>query len=264
MNKITNLKDIQKIELEILKYFDTFCRENELKYFLAGGTLLGAVRHSGFIPWDDDIDIAMPREDYDKLLTIKKNISSDYKLFSYNLEENYYQNFYKLVDTRTYIEEEGENIVDYGLFIDIFPIDGLGKSKLLANLRARRIVFLNRRKHDVDYGIEKNFHGIKRLIQNYYFKIGSEEIYKRIMKIATKHSLSDSRYVGSIVGGAKGIKEVFLKEIYTGYIDMKFECYIFKGMKYYDAYLTRMYGDYMVLPDKSDQISNHSFEAWKK
>lgn len=119
------LREIQEIELNILSDIDRFCRENGIRYSLDGGTLLGAVRHHGFIPWDDDIDIIMPREDYDRFLKSYQSKNGQYRLYTKDTIPAYRtQMFAKVIDTQTIANEELYQQQDaYGLWVDIFPAD---------------------------------------------------------------------------------------------------------------------------------------------
>ncbi len=115
----------------MLQEIDKICRHYHIRYYLAGGTLLGAVRHQGFIPWDDDIDIAMPREDYEQFIKIMSHKKHPiYKLLAIECTKGYPYTFAKVVDTRTrLVEEIGKDLHQMGVFIDIFPIDGMGNQK---------------------------------------------------------------------------------------------------------------------------------------
>lgn len=120
--KELTLDEMKAVELGILKKFDSICKENGLEYSLAYGTMLGAIRHKGFIPWDDDIDVFMKREDYEKLLKLKYD-DGDFEIKSYRYSKNYYFLYSKMVDKRTYICEDWRAEKDMGLFVDIFPLD---------------------------------------------------------------------------------------------------------------------------------------------
>lgn len=261
MKKIESIKEIQKIGLEELKYFDKVCKENDFKYFLAGGTLLGAVRHKGFIPWDDDIDIAMPRDDYDKF--IKLRLEGKYKIVSIEKNKDYVWSWAKVIDTSTYVKEKQvENIAEYGIFIDIFPLDGLGNNIFIASIIEFIIRFLRGR-----LGIIVNGNGnynsfLKNIIHKHYTKMGKDKVYNKILKYATKHNFYKSKYVGSVVGGAKGQKEIFDFKTYSETVDMPFENLTLKGMKYYDKYLTRMYRNYMEIPPEDKRGSCHTIECY--
>lgn len=130
MKKIETIDEIHKIELEILIAFDEFCKEHNLRYSLGAGTLLGAVRHKGFIPWDDDIDLFMLRSEYDSMLEIAKTesvIAGRYRIISPYDEDMPYP-FVKIIDIKTKVVEKGKN-TDFGLWLDIFPVDFCGNSK---------------------------------------------------------------------------------------------------------------------------------------
>ena len=127
--KKMQLREIKDIELDILIAFNKFCQDNNLKYYLSGGTLLGAIRHKGFIPWDDDIDVCMPRPDYERLMKIFPNIyMNKYKLKTIS-RKNFICPFAKIIDINTRVDFKYLNNIDKNLWLDIFPIDGLPKSK---------------------------------------------------------------------------------------------------------------------------------------
>ena len=118
-----SLDQVKQIELDILKYVDAVCKEYNLRYFLSFGTLIGAIRHKGFIPWDDDIDISMPREDYERFVEITKNANGKFVTL-YPGKEGYPYPFVKVVDKSTELaEKDVMDIPDNGLWVDIFPVD---------------------------------------------------------------------------------------------------------------------------------------------
>ena len=261
MKLISSIKEIQKVEIEEIEYFDKICKENNLKYFLAGGTLLGAVRHKGFIPWDDDIDIAMPRKDYEKLLGL--NLDEKYKIIAIENKEKYIWPYAKMIHRNTYVKENNVKDMDeYGIFIDIFPLDGLGNNKLVAEINEYIIRFLRGRLVTITNGNGKCNSILKNIIQSHYTKMGKEKVYNKILKCATKHDFYKSKYVGSVVGGARGKKEIFKYQVYSETMDMPFENLTLKGMKYYDEYLSKMYGNYMELPPEDKRGGFHTIECY--
>lgn len=123
----------QKIALEMLKVIANICEENNIDYFLAWGTLIGAVRHKGFIPWDDDVDILMPREDYNKFLKIFLNVTNNYDIYSVNNTDRYYISLSRIIDNTTIIigeKKSNEDQKDCGIFIDIYPLDFVGNNEI--------------------------------------------------------------------------------------------------------------------------------------
>ena len=121
--KKLSLQEIREVEVELLNYFDLFCKNNGINYFLSNGTLLGAIKYSGFIPWDDDIDVLVPRKDYNRLISLFRD-SDHIKLFSFERNNNFYFPFSKLCDISTIKEEDNTNNgVTLGVDIDIFPLD---------------------------------------------------------------------------------------------------------------------------------------------
>lgn len=131
MREVIEIKEIQSILLPILEYIDKVCKDNNLRYSLAFGTLIGAIRHKGFIPWDDDIDIVMPRTDFDKLIEIlEKEQNKKYKILSpYDTNSFFAGQMLKVYDAETKLcEFPNKYNLEYGAYIDVFPIDGIDNS----------------------------------------------------------------------------------------------------------------------------------------
>ena len=156
--KYLSMDEIKSVELEILKYIHNFCIENDIKYFLNYGTLIGAVRHKGFIPWDDDIDICMFRKDYEKFIDLFSKDDGIYKILSLETDDKYYNNFMKVINSKTKIEDERNyKTYDLGIFVDIFPIDSFDDLKLVEKtykLESFKLLSFSK-KENIQYGDSK-------------------------------------------------------------------------------------------------------------
>ncbi len=261
MGKQIDLKEMQQVELSILKYVHDICEENQLNYYLCGGTLLGAIRHKGFIPWDDDIDIFMFREDYVKLLEILRINEHDlFEAISFYDNDDYYFSFAKVIHKRTtLIEVDHPKIDRLGVYIDIFPIDGLPKQENKSKRHFKKILFLRWLQYlSISKKPSLDLKGtIKYPIWLLVKAIGTSKILKLIDKVAIKYSAIDSNSVACSVAGY-GIKEIMPKDVFDEKIKVKFEDYEFYAPAGYDVYLSNLYGDYMKLPPKEKRVTHHN------
>ena len=273
MSKLLTKKEIQKEELAILKDVIKFMDDNNLNYSLAGGTLLGAIRHKGFIPWDDDIDLLMSRNEYDKFLKLFKennNISGTSLYVHSNELNNLNLPYTKVYNKNIFAHDERFNDkYEKYLWIDIFPLDGFSddikECEKIYNKKQlyRRLLLI--RKSTFNY-IFTNSKNIIKMIGKLFIKLllhllPSSYFANRITKLAKNYSYDDSRYVGNISWGY-GLKERIDKKLYEELILMKFEDIKAKGYKEYDKILTEVYGDYMTLPPEEER-KTHDFEAWR-
>jgi len=269
MNEL-KIEELKIEELKILEYFDEFCRKHDIKYSLTGGTLIGAVRHQGFIPWDDDIDIMMTRDEYNKFLELysKENDAANYKLITYN-NKNYNYMFAKLVSNDTVLVEDfNKKVEGMGVYIDLFPIDSIGNSYEEAKKRIHSIRFLlyltvasNWRK----FYINKH-HGFLRQIIRAIFYVLSRGINakKEFIKIENRFVFNkDNNYFGCVCGVYED-KEIMDANIFREYQEVLFENKKFMAIKRYDEYLKGLYGDYMQLPPEEKRVPHHTFKAYKK
>lgn len=263
------INEIKKIELNLLVEFDKLCKANNLYYVLCGGTLLGAIRHKGFIPWDDDIDVLMPRPDYEKLLHMSNSELSKFlptyiKMISWKNKTSNYP-FIKMVDSRTKISEKFyKSDKEAHIWMDIFPIDGNPENKkdlselYFKSKRMRKILMLKYAR----LGEGKNL-----------FKKCSKYILKPVLKIINTYSLcckidenakcydfNTSKYIGGVVWGY-GPQESIEKESFLNPISVEFEGYFFNAPSNYDQYLKGLYNNYMELPP-IEKRETHSFIAY--
>jgi lipopolysaccharide cholinephosphotransferase len=269
VNKRISLAEIKKIELDLLKNVVKVCKENNLRYFLAGGTLLGAIRHQGFIPWDDDIDVLMPRKDYMQLINIfKRENKKNMKMFSANTNNDYYYTFLKVVDTRTkmFINERLP-LKDFGVCIDIFPMDGLPENQLETILLLKIIRHYNKIRATASMLRFPNYGWYKIVPKRFYYlfskHVGYKKPIQKIEELATKYDFETCDYIGCLVWGY-GIKEKISKKSFESTVEVQFEDGYYDAPIGYDEYLTNLYGDYLQLPSEEKRVSHHNYEAYWK
>lgn len=253
-------EEMKKIELNILIYFTEVCEENNLRYYLGGGTLLGAVRHKGFIPWDDDIDVMMPRPDFQKLLSLSIN-NENYNIIKPGTA-GYYYNFAKLVDTRTILEEKGIKVIDgLGVYIDIFPLDGMPETPDARKKRFKELNSIRKRINNTCL-LRPKFHRNPFAylnacrIYNSNKNIDLSSLQKKYLDSALKNSFDDSEFVFA-AGGAYGARDIFPGKWFEKEIELQFENLSVKAFNGYDFYLTQLYGDYMTLPPEDKRVTPH-------
>lgn len=264
------LRQLQLVELDILKEVAKLCEENDLRYFLMGGTFLGAVRHKGFIPWDDDIDIGMPRPDYERFISIaQRNLPEylQYKNFRIGNEQTIYfarvENSKIRIEDTSAIEKRIRNA-----WIDIFPLDGMPNNAVARKIKEgyllyRRLLLQysqfnvivnqdlpNRPKH------EQMLINLGRIIKPERF-LDTKKCLKKLDKSLRRCDYEKSDYVVNFMGAYK-FKEMFPKSFYDSAVLYDFESEKFIAPKDYDFVLRQMYGDYMKPPEGKDRNKHHS------
>lgn len=272
MRKELTIQEIQAVSLEILKAVTDVCEELGLRYALIYGTLIGAVRHHGYIPWDDDVDIMMPRPDYDKLLAyLSVHKLPNLTLFNRQTCQDYPYMISRVSDDRYILEMENEESVGMGVFIDIYPYDGLGKTKEeavrfgLKGDRLSSLCYQATRKH---FAIETTTSTFRKIVKYPVFLvsklIGKNFFQKKLEKLAGVKDYEKSEYIGCIIWLSWGEKDIFPRKWFDETIMMPFDKYEFRVPKHYDEVLRHEYGDYMQLPPEKDRIGHHYFKAYRK
>ena len=272
MEKIS-FRDAQLGAYEILKFLDAFCRKNNLTYFLMYGSLIGAVRDKGIIPWDDDIDIMMPRPDYDKLIQIcsTENILP-FKLFENSIVSEYPHPISRMSDQRYKTNFANEKDYGIGLFVDIYPLDGVGDDlkrahKLIKKAyRNASLCFLtSRKKFGRDNTKSKIRMAVKFPAYIWANLLGNHHYIKKSIKLCKEYSYEESKYVSGIAQPFRESngenKNIYLKEWFE-VIETEFEGRKFCIPKGYDKILKMGYGDYMVPLPENQRDTHHTYDTY--
>ena len=250
----------------ILKYVDDICKKNDIQYTLYGGSLLGAIRHSNIIPWDDDIDIALTPDNYKKLKEIMIKTNSRYKYLDGYINKSYYYPFAKIVDNQTVAYEEGKReIKDYGVYIDVFEIDNTSNNEKNRKEHYRRMAALKRifgvyAKTDESVKNEKS--KFKKVRNYFLFKIGCKFFVKRYNNLCRKYNNKNVDYMVYNWPTYGCNREIFKKEYYKNYTRKKFGKIDAMISEDYDSILKTIFGDYMKLPPEEERVPKHHIKAY--
>ena len=267
-----DLIQYKRILVESLKAFDKLCKENNIKYFAVGGTAIGTVRHKGFIPWDDDIDVAMLREDYDRFITLKSALrNSKYRIIDYH-DEGYFLPSAKFIDCTTTIWEIEEQPYIMGAYIDVFPLDyvEIRDKYLPVKFRNYKHFFEKLRisKSDVKFrktirylltGHIKTF--LKRLSEHikytFYLRRNIDSLIKKADKLSNFLRAIHSDVVLNYNTFYPLQKELLKADWFAETKTMPFENTTIEMPIGYDSYLRQLFGDYMQLPPVEKRVGHH-------
>lgn len=257
------MNEMQEKLVDILSWFHNLCEENHLRYYIIGGTMLGAVRHGGFIPWDDDIDVGMPRKDYDKLKELFNLKKQGKYIIEFPGEENkeYPYLYAKVFDMTTTFIEKSRYQVKRGLFLDIFPLDGAGNTKeeAIKNFQPLKKAFI------LDTMISCDFLKRRELYKNIAVFVGRiisplfihrRKLMAKIDKLCRRYDFDNCKFVGNLLGGSYE-KGLLPAECYGTPMLIKFESVEVYGVQDPELYLSTVYGDWRKLPPEEKQISLH-------
>ena len=256
------LRKLQLKELDTLVYFKEFCDKNNLLFYLCGGCCIGSLRTGGFIPWDDDIDILMPRDDYEKLYKLWDNdknerfklLRTDEKIFTGNI-------FTTIVDTETTCVKANQAHLDipFGIMMDIFPIDGCPKGKFKRTMQKLNAMIYSLFLAQI---VPENHGGIKALGSKFLLSIvkspkAREKKWRNAERRMSKYKISDCEYITELCEGVHSMQPEYPKEWFASAVYREFEGLQMPIPVGYDPYLKKAFGDYMKLPPEDKQKPHH-------
>lgn len=273
MKELT-VRENQQSALDILKKVAAVCEQENLRYWLAYGTLIGAVRHDGFIPWDDDVDIMMPREDHDRLLEwfyAHPDVYPELQAFSADHDPEYPYMISRISDRRYELDVDNEKPYGIGTFIDIYPMDGTGNDAEEAMKLAKKSDFLSSlcyqstREH-FETGLTKD--PLRRFLKLPGYLVakamGKNFWMNRLRRLIRVHDYDASDYVCCTVWCSVPEKDSYRREWFDHLVPHAFEGEQFLIPADYDTILKRTYGDYMKLPPEEERIGHHFYRTYRK
>lgn len=265
-NKLNDIDTIQDRGLKILLKIDKVCEKNNIKYFLEGGTLLGAIRHGGFIPWDDDVDLIMLRDDYERFISISNGeLPEQYFVQTNESDKNFPFGFARVLDRNSRFPD-GTNVkFETGFCIDIFPIDNAHDIKLIHNINLFKIKLIQGlSKSKISLEIENYNNAIARFAVKVTSTIGRLFSTRSLMNLQKKIALSsnekETKYKCCYSYPFSYLSCLFPSDAYKEIEMVKFEGHPFPVPKKWDNILTILYGDYMTLPPIEERVPLHDFE----
>ena len=260
------IDELKAIQLDMLKDIHSFCVSHDIKYSLAFGSLLGAIRHKGYIPWDDDIDIMMRRDEYERFITTYGN--DRYKIADWSVNPDYGLPFAKVEDVRTKMNEMVEGLTAFGVYIDVFPVDNIPD-----DISQRKIFYLKKKFWNVLYNLKViKIRSGRSIVKNAILVIGHillrpikrSSIAIKMSRLSQTYNAIKTNDVGIVVPADSRIEEVIPAFCFDKYATCQFEDCEVMAIADYDLYLKAAYGDYMQLPPVNKRVSHHVFEAYWK
>lgn len=265
MKQITTTEELKHIGLDILLSVHEFCMRHHIMYSLACGTLIGAVRHKGFIPWDDDVDIYMLRDDYNKFITSFHDIKGSFRVISLETSKEWCLPYAKVYDTRTLQTELSNiNVRGIGFGIDIFPIDAVPDSlsawKWYEKKRVllQRIFAIKKLKWREGRSLQENL--FLYAIKTFLVPLPIRSLAQFINAYSQKYNNNSTSYLAENCFGNPNNR--FSRNNFSHSVDLLFEGQYLKAMNGYDNYLKAFYGNYMELPPVEKRCSHHTFDVY--
>lgn len=274
-NEELSLREIQEEALKILLKIDEICQKEHLTYYLAYGSLIGAIRENGIIPWDDDIDVMMPRPDYDKLEKYFLDHAAELeplRLFGPGYTMDYPYAINRISNCDFYVDKENEKDYGLGIFIDLYPLDAMGNSLKEAEKRKRiscryaSLCYLSTREKFTRDNTKSNLKMIIKLPAFWFAKlIGKNYFFRKLSGLSKLQDYSDASYVGCVVWAADdGYKGVFEKKWLGEGKRHAFEGHELMIPDDYDSILRKLYHEYMTPPPENERTGNHYYKAYRR
>lgn len=262
--KRLNVEEVKKYQVGILDVVSDFCEKHQIQYWLDTGTLLGAIRHKGYIPWDDDIDIGMLREDYDRFMNLFNQSNTRYQFLCYENNHDFYVPFGKVLDTKTVLYEPDKNGSKSAVNIDVFVYDNApDDDKLVDKMYNRRdkLSYMALFSRGNQILPKDNF--VKKLektaLHTLLLGVSSEKCIKKLIENSKKYSSDETKRVGNFTSASRIAVD---KKVFRSFVDVEFEGKYYKAPVGYDEWLTDFYGDYMQLPPVEKRVTHHQYEAY--
>lgn len=269
MDKYVNKDQLKEIQIEILKEIKRVCAENNISFFLDSGTLLGAVRHKGMIPWDDDIDLGMLREDYEKFANLVSELDDSFFYQSWNSDPNYGLPYAKVRKKHTHFiestnKDSGQND---GIFVDIFPYDNYPDSRVKQFVYEQKLYLISKLLlAKCGYAVWLKEDGRENVVKKLTYRIikilsglfSKDRLIFWYHKIVVKCNREDTGCYVPQSGDGRFKKWILPKSCLDGFMELEFENELYPCPQNYDLYLKSFYGDYMTLPPLEERTSNHS------
>jgi len=266
-NPRMNQKDIQAVCMDMLRLVDRVCKAENIPYFLSGGTLLGAVRHQGFIPWDDDIDIMIPRPEFQRFLkAAPKYMPERYRMVHCTQPGDYAMPWVRIWDLHTkLVPSHTQKVFTSHLFLDVFPIDALPENKRMSDLFFKKIrgydILLKCARRKALWPDER-LKWLKRILMAVTGVIPPRKWACMLDRAAGRGDFGRAKFAGVVTVTHYGSRERMPAEVFRGSVPVTFEGETFPAPAGWKTYLTNLYGDYMKLPPVEKRVSNHNMEAY--
>lgn len=259
MGKLLGVSDIQDLCMDMLEALQTFCEANNIRFYMAGGTLLGAVRHQGFIPWDDDVDLMIPRPDYERLVREFKH--DRYVISSCEVDGEYLNPFGRMWDTHTSLIFDHFMEREIGVFIDLFAIDGYPEDDAEALRYSQK---LYKKRMNINWKMARYFQTndpnfFKACFTKLRMRKSANYYSNRYNEYVKRLPYEGSAYVGVTTTTVNIMKERNPRSIYENTVYLPFGRLKLPSIGGYDHYLKHLYGDYMQLPPEDERITTHTF-----